>query len=62
MNGIIVTITGCTYIVCCCDDTTIKMARKPVKLLKGKSTMQDALGKVNGVNEIRRKEKDGSFR
>ena len=34
--------------------TTLKMARKPVKL--------HALGKVNRVKEIRRRGKDGLFR
>ena len=37
--------------------TTSKMARKPVKLQK--KVQQDALGKVNRVKEIRRREKDG---
>ena len=39
------------------DVTTLKMARKPVKLQR--KGQQDALGKVKRVKEIRRREKDG---
>ena len=39
------------------DVTTLKMARKPVKIQR--KVQQDALGKVNRVKEIRRREKDG---
>ena len=39
------------------DGTTIKMARKPVKIQR--KVQQDALGKVNRVKEIRRRRKDG---
>ena len=39
------------------DVTTLKMARKPVKLQK--KIQQDAPGKVNRVKEIRRRGKDG---
>ena len=40
------------------DVTTLKMARKPVKIQK--KNQQDALGKVNREKEISRSEKDGS--
>ena len=39
------------------DVTTVKMARKTVELQR--IIQQDALGKVNRVKEIRRREKDG---
>ena len=39
------------------DVTTLKMARKPVKIQR--KVQQDALGKVNRVNEIMRREQDG---
>ena len=39
------------------DVTTLKIARKPVKLQR--KIQQDALGKVNRFKEIRRREKDG---
>ena len=39
------------------DVRILKMARKPVKLQR--KIQQDALGKVNRVKEIKRREKDG---
>ena len=36
------------------DVTTLKMARKPVKIQR--KVQQDALGKVNRVKEIRKRE------
>ena len=39
------------------DVTTLKMARKPVKIQM--KVQQDALGKVNRVKEINRRGKDG---
>ena len=40
------------------DVKTLRMARKPVKMIRRK-VQQDALGKVNRLKEIRRREKDG---
>ena len=39
------------------DVTTLKIARKQVKIQR--KLQQDVLGKVNRVKEIRRREKDG---
>ena len=39
------------------DVTTLKMARKPVKIQR--KVQQDALGKVNRMKEISRREQDG---
>ena len=58
------------YVCCCFDDNKIKMTRKPgmlwfdvttLKMLRKPVKVQkDALGKINRVKGIRRREKEGS--
>ena len=42
---------------CCCGVSTLKMARKPVKLQKGNPA--GCAGEVNRIKDISRREKDG---